>query len=280
MRQGRPRAVRHGAVLAGWLFLGYLFLVVAPSTGLFGLDAFSYWVVDPTDPYAIPWGTLGAFNYAPPIAIALGPLGGLDWWVFLFLWSMLLVGSVIWIGWQPGWVIVAFAIPFVALELLYGNIHILLAVAVLLGFQHPWTWSFVLLTKPSSGIGLLWFVVRREWRSLAIALGATALVSGLSFLVAPGLWAEWFEYVSRYTGTTPLAAVVPVPLWLRLPAAALLVTWGALTDRRWTVVVATCLALPALWVAGLSMLVGIIPELRDGRQQRATLMRSAAPAAA
>ena len=63
-----------------------------------------------------------------------------------------------------------------AVELYLGNVHILIAVAILLGFKHPWTWAFVLLTKTTCGVGLLWFVVRREWRSLWIALGATAFL--------------------------------------------------------------------------------------------------------
>ena len=36
------------------------------------------------------------------------------------------------------------------------------------------SWAFVLLTKVTPGIGLLWFAIRRRWRDLAIALGVTA----------------------------------------------------------------------------------------------------------
>ena len=71
------------------------------------------------------------------------------------------------------------------MELAGGNIHLLLAAAIVLGFRWPWTWAIVLLTKITPGIGLLWFVVRREWRDLAIALGATAAIVAVSFLVWP-----------------------------------------------------------------------------------------------
>ena len=37
------RAVGDGAIVAGLLFAGYLLLVVAPSAGTFGFDAFGYW---------------------------------------------------------------------------------------------------------------------------------------------------------------------------------------------------------------------------------------------
>jgi hypothetical protein len=50
--------------------------------------------------------------------------------------------------------------------------------------------------------------------------------------------------------------VIPIPLAPRLVAAAALVTWGARTDRRWTVVVAATLAVPTLWSHSLAMLVG------------------------
>jgi hypothetical protein len=40
--------------------------------------------------------------------------------------------------------------------------------------------------------------------------------------------------------------------------AVVLVVWGARTDRRWTVPVASMLALPALWFGGLSMLLAVI----------------------
>ena len=56
-----------------------------------------------------------------------------------------------------------FAFPPVALELYHGNVHLLIAAAIALGFSYPWTWSFVLLTKVTPGLALVWFAVRREW---------------------------------------------------------------------------------------------------------------------
>jgi len=50
---------------------------------------------------------------------------------------------------------------------------------------------------------------------------------------------------------------LPLPLWLRLLAAAALVAWGALTDRRWTVPAAAVLALPVMWFSGLAILAAI-----------------------
>lgn len=245
------------------MFLGYLFLFVAPSMQTFGHDAYAYWKVDLPDPYAIPWQELGSFNYAPPVALVFDWFDLVDWWVFSFLWLMLLIGSVIWIGWRPLWILAAFAYPMVATELYGMNIHLLLPVAIVLGFRHPWTWSFVLLTKPTAGIGLLWFVVRREWGQLGVALGSTAVLCVVSFVLAPDLWPAWIDVLVGNVGTAVPANAIAVPLWLRLAIAAVIVAWGARTDRRWTVIVASTVALPALWIGSLAMLVGVIATQRD-----------------
>ena len=101
-------------------------------------------------------------------------------------------------------------------------------------------------TKPSCGVGLLWYVARGEWRRLGIALGTTAALAGLAFVIAPDLWPKWITYVLD-TGVSPnvgTAAWIAVPLLIRLAAAILLVLWGARTNRAWTVPIASMLALP------------------------------------
>ena len=71
-------------------------------------------------------------------------------------------------------------VPVHAMEVAGGNVSLLLAVAIVVGFRWPAAWALVLLTKITPGIGLLWFAVRREWRHLAIALGATAAIVAVS----------------------------------------------------------------------------------------------------
>ena len=266
-RYARPVGV--GLVLAGLIFLVWVFAVVAPVHQTVGYDAFAYWNVSLPEPYGIPLGSLGSFLYSPPVAIVADWFSALDWWVFLWCWIMLLVGTVIWIAGSRGWVLVAFAIPFVAFELYHGNIHILLAAAAWLGFQHPWAWAFVLLTKPTAGVGLLCFAVRREWRPLFIALGTTAAICLASVVLWPSLWQDYVDALLLDAGRLTDTVNIPVPLWVRLPAAAILVTWGALTDRRWTVVVSAMLALPVLWLGAGAMLIGVIPAIRAQRAEGA-----------
>jgi hypothetical protein len=259
------QALVDGLIVGGLLFAAYLFLVVAPAAGTFGFDAYAYWAVDPRDPYSATAGALGAFTYSPVIAWAFAPFGALPFWQFLWLWTAILVGTAVWLGGRPVRPILAvFAFPPVALELYHGNIHLLMAAAIALGFRYPWTWSFVLLTKVTPGVGLAWFAVRREWRSLAIALGVTGVLAGVSFAVDPAAWQTWISDSLGATATgAPLNQFeIPIPLWVRVPAALVLVAWGARLNRQWTVSVAAALALPVLWPSGLAVLAALWPAVQ------------------
>jgi hypothetical protein len=257
------RALRDGAVIAGLLFLVYLFVIIAPQQGTVGFDAFAYWSVDIADPYKSGVGGLGAFNYSPPIARLFDPFGLLEWPTFLWIWLALLVGNLVWLGGRGVRVLWLLALPPVALELYHGNIHLWIAAAIVLGFRYPWTWGFVLLTKVTPGLGLVWFAVRREWRALAIALGVTGAIVAVSLLVDWHLWAEWVAFLtSTPEGGSVAQFQIAVPLWVRLPAALVIVVWGALTDRRWTVPLAATLALPVLWISGFAICAACLPLAR------------------
>jgi hypothetical protein len=261
-------------VIGGLAFLAYTFLVAAPRIGTVGFDAYAYWSVQAPDPYTVPVGALGAFTYSPPAAMLFHLASGIEWWVFLWLWMAVLVATALWLGGRRALLVLAF--PPVVMELYHGNVNLLIAAAIVLGFRHPWTWSVVLLTKPTSGVGLLWFAARREWRSLGMALGFTAVVAGITFVAAPGLWLGWVEYLVSNLSVSPSGAWVPIPLWIRLPAAAALVIWGARTDRVWTVPVATTIALPVLWFAGFAVLAALV-RLPDPSREPARTDPAAAP---
>jgi hypothetical protein len=264
------RAAGDGAILAGLLFGGYLFVVVARSAGTFGFDSFAYWSLDLANPYARTAGAMGAFTYSPVIARLFAPFSMLAFWQFLLLWDGLLVGTAAWLGLgSVRSVLAVFAFPAVALELYHGNVHLLMAAAIWLGFRYPAAWSFVLLTKVTPGVGLAWFVVRREWRPLAIALGVTAALVAVSLAIDGGLWVAWLR--DSLWATADGAALnqfsVPVPLWIRVPGALALVAWGGRTGRRWTVPVAATLALPVLWPSGFAVLAALWPIWREQRRQ-------------
>jgi hypothetical protein len=264
------RALRDGLVVAGLLFGAYLFVVVAPQAKTFGFDAFAYWSVSIDDPYATRIGGLGSFLYTPVMARLFAPASNVDWTTFVTLWFGLLLGTAVWLGGRHRWLWVL-AFPPVALELYHGNIHLLIAAAIAIGFRYPATWAFVLLAKVTPGVGLLWFAVRREWRSLAVALGVTAALVVLSLVLDLRLWQEWIDgQVVGALQSAPDQPQIAIPLLLRLPVAAVVVSWGALTDRKWTVPLAAALAMPVLWIAAFSVLAAIPainrPELASKRE--------------
>jgi hypothetical protein len=262
----RLRGLRDGLIVAGWLAAAVVPLAIVPIGLSLGYDAYSYWSIDLADPYARTFDsnfTLGALRYAPPVALLFAPLGLLPWWLFLWLWLALMAACLVFLGGR--WALVLLALPPVALELYHGNVHLLMALAVAVGFRHPWAWSFVLLTKITPGIGLLWFAVRREWRPLAMALGVTAGVSLAAHVIAPSYWPQ-FIAATLSNLDEPQSLSVPPPLPLRLPLAAALVVWGARTDRPWTVAVAATLALPIVWPHGLALALAAVPFARRGDQ--------------
>jgi hypothetical protein len=233
-----------------------------------GQDARCYWQATLADPYLhSDWNDPIAYVYSPAFLQLVSPLTALPWQAFMTAWTAILLVAVRFLT-GPRLLAAGLIFPFAAMEVAGGNVSLLLAVAIVIGFRWPAAWAIVLLTKITPGIGLLWFAVRREWRSLAIALGATAVVALISFAILPDQWRAWIDVVIRNVaaGKNGTWASVPVPLWIRLPFAIALVVWGARTDRPWTVPVASMLALPALWYGGLSMLLAVIPLL-PGRAQ-------------
>jgi hypothetical protein len=241
-------------IIAGLSFLLFLFLFIAPAQGTFGFDAYAFWAVDGTDPYQRAVGGLGSFNYSPPIARLFDSFSALPWYSFLWIWTSLLIGTCIWIGrWSPrvAWVL---AFPPVAVELYHGNVHLFMAAAIVIGFRHPWSWSFLALTKVTPAVGLVWFAVRREWRQLGIAAGVTGAIVAGSLVFDFALWVDWLGLLSTTPdGGTVAQTHVPIPLFVRLPLAIALVAWGGRTGRPWTVPLAATLALPILWVSGFAI---------------------------
>jgi hypothetical protein len=248
----RRRAIAHGLLVAGWLFIP----VWAITNGGFADDSFAYWSYDRAAPYGGQLGDYASLPYAPPIALLFAPLALLPWPVFVVTWWAIALAALAYIAGSLRMFAVFLAFPFVAVELTTGNIHLLLAAAIVAGFRWPAAWSFVLLTKVTPGIGLLWFAVRREWRPLAIALGATAAIAGLTYIIVPRFWADWIGILSSgYDRPYVLPQLIPLPL--RIAAAALLVIWGAISDRRWVLPIAALIALPGPWLASGSLLVAI-----------------------
>ncbi len=249
MREMRPS----GKVLALGVGLGWAVTILIFYTRSVGtpVDAWCYYGMDPR----VPWDAPGCFSYSPPFAQVMTVIQGAV--PFEWFYTALRVVEMIVLALITGPAIgAALLIPAVAIEINAVNVNIILVGAVIVGFRHPWTWAFVILTKVTPGIGLLWFVVRREWRHLGIALGVTAAIASASFLLAPWMWSEFFGALAGAPDETPFK------IWWRLPMAAAVVVWGARTDRRWALIVAVFLAMPRWYYLSPVILVGLFPLVR------------------
>ena len=231
-------------------------------------DARSYYGFNLGDLYAgrTEWNTIGAYPYSPAFAQLVYPLDLLPWPAFVGVWTAILIGAVLVL---TGPELFLFGLVVGAMEIAGGNVSLILAVAMVAGFRWPWTWALILLTKITPGVGLLWFLLRREWRQLAIALGATAAIALGSAVLMPDAWRDWVSLLASNTGKGGTWAAVPIPLLVRGPIGVLLIVWGAPRNQRWVVPVGAMLALPALWYGSLSILLAVIPLTTPADRARA-----------
>ena len=245
------RAFGHGLMIAGVLVALWMYGIVRdPTWQRPGGDSVAYWGINLADPYAgATEGRSARSSTRRPSRRRSRRSTCFHRELFVVLWSVLLAALAWWLARPWPGALLILALP-VSEEILIGNIHLLLAAAIVVGFRWPGTWAFVLLTKVTPGIGLLWFPVRRQFRALAIALGTTAAIVAVSFVLAPDLW-RWWIGMLRHDGGAGASLLLA-----RLAIAGALTAWGAATGRRWVVPLAAMLALPTIWMQSFSMLPG------------------------
>jgi hypothetical protein len=243
--------------------IGVTFAVAFFATRNAPVDTLHYFQTARSDHfYGTVWGAGdGAdawFVYPPPFAYVVRVLSFGGWGEWLVVWTVILAVSysvVRWVG--VATIVVGFGARLLvenfkpisepANHLTIGNLQPLILAAVVLGLRYPSLWAIPLLTKIGPGVGVLWFAVRREWRSLAIALGTTAAIAGVTFLIDPGSWGDWIRFMVANVATPSPVPVVPIPGWMRFPVAIALIVWGARTDRPWTLPIACGIASFALY---------------------------------
>lgn len=231
-----------------------------------GQDARAYWAVPMGAPYAP--GSVGhesAYLYSPAFLQALAPLRALPWPAFLGAWTAILL---LVLRWLSGPLLFAPLIVLTFPELWGGNITILLAGMVVVGFVRPGAWAFAILTKVTPALGLLWFAVRREWRALVEAGAVTLAIVAVSWLLAPAQWAAWIDLLASSTGSSTVPGSLPVPLLARLPIAALVIAWAALRGWRWLLPVGVLLAMPVIWWGSFALLAASV-SFERGRLEAA-----------
>ena len=256
----RQRAARHGLWVAAVVYV--LLYGFGATHGLAGFDSHAYWTAWDHGLYSAAPEQRDAFLYSPAFAQVIWPLTLLPWWAFFALWTTGIAGIYWWLFAPLGRQWAAPLILLCAPDILFGNIWSLFALVLVIGFRYPAAWTFPLLTKVTSCVGLLWFIARKEWRSVAITVGVTVGIVAVSAFFVPHLWADWLALLihpDRYANHARDEAniLVHIPAVVRLPAAGLITVVAARADRPRMLALAMALASPVFGLNALAVLAAL-----------------------
>lgn len=236
-----PSATRLALVLIWPLSLVLLYASVRHliNGNTVGQDSHAYWLAAQGElSYGAAPGQRDAYLYSPVFITAIKPLALLPWPVFGAAWFG--IQAVI-LAWLVKPLRARWAIPVVFLctpELVVGNIYLLLAATAAVGIKWPAVWSFAVLTKVTTGVGLLWFAARRDWKRLLQGIGATGIIVAVSFAFDPAAWTAWVQFLLDHRDGTPDSRVSFI---LRCLAAVMFVLVGAY--KQWPILIAPAMVL-------------------------------------
>lgn len=260
----RIRAARDG------LWVGAIITVLiklAQLTVEFRPDAHAYWSVWRHGVvYSAAPEQWDAFLYSPAFAQTLWPLTLLPWPLFFVLWIGVIAAIYVWLlaPLPLGWRVPLFLLCLS--DLTSGNVWAFYALVAVAGLRVPAAWAFPLLTKVTPGVGVVWFAVRREWRSLFVAVGTTAAIALVSFALAPHLWSDWIRLLLHPDSfhnphREDLHPLLHLPaaarLAVALPLSVAVTVYAARRNRPHLLPVAMVVAAPVANLAALGVLLAI-----------------------
>jgi hypothetical protein len=233
------------------LLIGIL-VGIAQAMGSFAapVDGIAYWEAGTSSRlYPELWSDSrpGYLFYPPPIAQLSTLLHPIGWPAFIVCLTTLTFAAFWYCAGRWSLPLIVIGIPwflgigpeepakFLAYALI-GNVQWILAALTVLALRRPSLWAVELVTKVTTGIGWWWHVLRGEWRAAATGAAATLIIVGISFAASPSSWIDYLGFAARnYSAPDPPLPMLPIPLGIRLATAALLLIWGARTNRPWTV---------------------------------------------
>lgn len=250
-----------------------LLVVMVTRHGAAG-DEYAYWkagnlliqgqpIYDPTANAVTPT----AFWYPPIVAQVLAPIAAVvPWPLFSAAWIGFMLACIWWLADRDVLTALALcAFPPVAVELWWRNIHLPLAVVLVLGIRRWGGWLAVgAAIKIAPVLGIAYLALRRQWREAGIAIAFGAGLLAVSVLLSPAAWLQFIDVVTA-RGTDDQSTFLLIPYAVRLVAAIVLVVVASRLERRWgdpLLVVAVVVGLPTLWFNGLSVLIALVPLLR------------------
>ena len=259
-----------------------LLLVVALSRWATPSDEHAYWLAGrrlidglPIYDSSAPVGTPYAYWYPLPLAQVLAPLTlFVSDMAFTAAWTVLLLGCLMFLANRRLLVALALvAFPPVAVELWFRNVHLVLALLIVLAIRrHPVFWVPAAAIKITPVLGLLYLLAARRYRDALLVGGVGIAALGVSVLLSPGAWGAFIQVVMTQ-GASAGASLVPVPFPVRLlVAAGLVIVAGRMLGRRGEVllVVALVIGNPTLWMTAFSLLIAIVPLMSSQPETAAT----------
>jgi hypothetical protein len=263
--------VRAAALHLAVAFWTGFYLLIA-WTGGFGFDSHAYWLTRDGIRYASDPGARDAYLYSPAFAQAIRPLTALPWPLFATMWAAVGIAAYLWltraVPARSRLALLALCLP----DIVYGNVWWIFALVLAFGLRRPALWAVPALLKITPAVGFVWFAVRREWRNLAIAGGATAGIAAVSVAAAPDAWRGWVGLLGESHDTVLVDS--PLAQAFRVLAALGVAAWAARTDRPRALPAALWLAAPMLSLNGLGVFVAAY-HLAPGRPLRAATLRPA-----
>ena len=263
-------------------------------------DEYAYWLAGarlaagaPLYDLAAAPNTPFAYWYPPPLAQVLAPLTSFvaaD--AFSIAWTILLLACLWWLAGRD--VLIALALVAflpVAIELRVRNVHLLIAVLVVLALRRSWAfWVPAAALKITPVLGVAYLAAAGRWRDAVKVAVLGLVVLGVSVAVGPGAWREFLDIVGVRAGTDG-GSLLPIPFAIRFAAGAVLAVVAGLVAAgrvgvgrfpRWAgealLVVGLTIANPTLWMTALSLLIAIVPLWRTRHEAAGQVSPEQAPA--
>jgi Glycosyltransferase family 87 len=210
-----------------------------------------------------------AYHYTPPLAQVLAPLTlFLPSIAYIIGYRVLEILTVWYLAGRamlPMLALIAF-LP-VAIELRFENVHLFMAVAIVLAlWRWPLLFAVAAIVKVSPGLGIVYLVLRRRFRDAAIAVVVGAAICAVSYVLSPNLWQEFLAAIGDRAGITG-NSLIPVPYVVRAIAGLVLAVAGGIVGRRrgeLLLVLAITAANPNLALNGFAVLAAAVPVWRAG----------------
>jgi Glycosyltransferase family 87 len=267
----------------------FLLAVVATTEWRNFNDEHAYWLAGARlaagealyDAAAAP-NTPFAYWYPPPLAQVLAPITQVisaEW--FSLGWTVLLLGCLWWLGGRDPLVALALvAFVPVAIELRVRNVHLVLAVLIVLALRRSWAfWVVAAAIKitPALGIAYLWAAGR--WRDAVKVAVVGLAVLAISVAIGPAAWREFLDVVVVRAGDDG-GSWLPIPFVFRFAIGGALVLVAGRLAREATsrggsartaeglLVLALTIANPTLWATALTLLIAVVPLWRTAGGNR------------